>query len=82
MYGIKNDDVKRVLLSLRVSDFSEKKISNHPNHIGEELYVFDPVRDFVAANGDIHKTKMYIKIHVVEEKTIIDVISFHEFVEY
>lgn len=82
LYSIKNEDVKNILLSLDSNDFSEIKVSNHPGHFGELLYVFTPVRDFIAANGDTQRIRLYIKIHIVEDKTIVDVISFHEFGKY
>lgn len=82
LYSLKKADIIDIILSIDNSEFKEKRISTNSNHIGEELYVWTPIRTFTAQNGEERKIKLYIKTYIPENSSHIIVISFHEYGDY
>lgn len=79
LYRLSKDDIKDCLLSIKESEFKEKIYSTHPDHLGEELYVWSPTRTLVAQDGSMVDEKLYIKTYIDEMKRLVVVISFHRY---
>lgn len=77
-YELDEAEVKRILLSLEVDDFSEVKPNIHPGKEHELLYIFGKDVRLKERFGDAtKKVSLYIKFNKLENKYVI-VVSFHE----
>lgn len=80
-YRISRNDVKKILMNLKVMEFSEKRIVTKEGFEGEELYIFGKdVELFSLFEGRIKKVTLYIKLNKVESDNgeFVYVVSFHE----
>lgn len=68
--------------SLEITDFDRTLISTNKNHLGEILYVWNPVRILVDACGMERSIQLYIKTYLNESKKLVVIISFHEYKDY
>lgn len=77
-YVIDEAKEKEILLSLDVTDFSEKRNNEHKGFEHEVLYIFGKDIKLLERFGSEEKTvSLYIKFNKLENRFVI-VISFHE----
>lgn len=77
-YVIDEAKAKEIILSLKVTDFSEILQNEHKGFEHENLYVFGKDVTLLERNGTEEKTvSLYIKFNKLESCFLI-VISFHE----
>lgn len=77
-YVINERQVKKIILSLSVMDFSEKLQNEHKGFEHECLYVFGKDVILLERFGDGKKrVSLYIKFNMLEDCFVI-VVSFHE----
>lgn len=77
-YVIDEAKEKEILLSLDVTDFSEKRKNEHKGFEHEVLYIFGKDIKLLERFGSEEKTVLlYIKFNKLENRFVI-VISFHE----
>lgn len=77
-YVISCDDVRNILLSLTVEDFSERKQNEHTGYEDERLYIFGKDVFLMERFGTGERlVPLYIKINKLKNLLVI-VISFHE----
>lgn len=82
IYNINIRKIVDILLSLKEDEFYKKLESNNINHKGEILYIWNPIRLFVNAKGELCELKLYIKTYINIDNKIIVIISFHEFNDF
>ena len=71
-----------MLLSLESSEIYDKVQDKDLGFENRILYIWHPIRLFVAANGEERELELYIKTDVYDDKKIVVVISFHEIDDY
>lgn len=77
-YVIDEAKAKEILLSLEVTDFSEKRNNEHKGFEHEVLYIFGKDVKLLERFGSEERTvSLYIKFNKLENCFVI-VISFHE----
>ena len=77
-YVIDEAKAKEIILSLRVTDFSDILPNEHKGYEYERLYVFGKDVTLLERYGTEKKTvSLYIKFNKLEDRFVI-VISFHE----
>ena len=77
-YNLKETEVKEILLSLSVEDFSEVVQNRNPAYPHEKLYIFGKNVELSRRIGNSKtRIKLYIKINKIEDQYVI-VVSFHE----
>ena len=77
-YVVDEAKAKEIILSLKVTDFSEILQNEHKGFEHENLYVFGKDVTLLERNGTEEKTvSLYIKFNKLESCFLI-VISFHE----
>lgn len=77
LYQLTKREITEQLLSLKSEDFAEKRESTHPDHIGESLYIWSPIRILRAQDGTEVEERLYVKTYLDEKKKLVVVISFH-----
>lgn len=77
-YVINEEKAREILLSLKVTDFSDILQNDHPGFEYETLYVFGKNIELLERYGTTKKNvSLYIKINLLKDDFVI-VISFHE----
>ena len=79
LYNLSINDVKNYLLSIKENEFEEVRYSNHPDHIGEELYIWKINRVLTAQDGSEVEEDIYVKTHIDEQRELVIAISFHRY---
>ena len=78
LYGINKAEIKEVLKSLQESEFYKKVESSNEFHKNDILYIWNPIRYFVDACGEVREIELYIKTYIDSKNKILVVISFHK----
>ena len=81
LYKLDRDRIVEILDSLQVDEFDKKIESTNKEHLGEVLYVWNPIRSFIDASGKSRDIQLYIKTQLIKNKRLV-VISFHEYRDY
>ena len=77
-YVFKEDDAKKVILSLIPEDFSDVVSNEHAQHSEEILYIFGKDISLLPRfGGDEEQVSLYIKFNKLPNQYLI-VISFHK----
>lgn len=77
-YVFTEADAKKVMLSLRVEDFSDAVQNEHSKYPDEILYIFGKDIKLLPKYGGVEETvSLYIKFNKLENKYLI-IISFHK----
>ena len=77
-YVFSEADAKRIILSLRVEDFSCAVQNEHPQYADEILYIFGKDIKLITRFGGVEElVPLYIKFNKIENQYLI-VISFHK----
>lgn len=82
LYGINKVEIKEILNSLKESEFYKKVNSNNEFHRNEILYIWNPVRSFADACGEVREIELYIKTYIDSKNKLLVVISFHKFNDF
>lgn len=64
-FGLKDADLKKLLLSLIPKDFSEVVQNSNPIFAHEMLYVFKKETTLTDINGEDRELELYIKINLI-----------------
>lgn len=77
-YVFTEEDAKKVILSLKVFDFSDAVWNEHPQHPEEILYIFGKDIKMLPRYGGVEQiVPLYIKFNKLKDQFVI-VISFHK----
>lgn len=77
-YVLSEEKAKKILLSLKITDFSERLQNHHPGYEHEQLYVFGKDVMLLQRFGNAATlVSLYIKFNKLKNCYVI-VISFHE----
>lgn len=82
LYRITENEVRDILKSIKTKEFHKKVESTNESHIGELLYVWNPIRTFVDACGEKREIELYVKTYLDKKNKIVVVISFHEYNDF
>lgn len=82
LYNVNKHKIIGILLSLREDEFYKKVVSNNSMHEGDILYIWNPIRLFTNARGELCELRLYIKTYVNINNRMIVIISFHEFNDF
>lgn len=77
-YVFTEEDARKVLLSLTVSDFSDALPNDHPQHPEEVIYIFGKDVNMLPRYGGAEESvSLYIKFNKLTNLYVV-VISFHK----
>jgi len=82
LYNIDSKRIRETLLSLEEKEFLEKVKDRNQGYENRFLYIWNPIREFVAASGEKRNIELYIKTDLYEDKNLVVVLSFHKIKDY
>ena len=56
--------------------------SINDKYLGDELYVWKPIKNLVDASGKERMIQLYIKTSIDNNQKLVVIISFHEYKDY
>lgn len=75
-FALTKEDIRQIILSLKVTDFSTKMESIHPK-FKNYLYLFAPYCNFIHKTGIKVRVQLYLKLVYVIPSHKIVVVSIH-----
>lgn len=77
---LKESECLEILHNLTVEDYVATSKSYNPNHIGNQLFIFEPDADWELNDGTIlENLKIYVKLDIDETtQTAVALVSMHE----
>ena len=67
-----------IILSLRSSEIFDKTEDKDSGFEDRILYIWHPIRTFIAADGEEREIELYIKTDIYDDRRLVVVISFHQ----